>query len=155
VDACESRPVPLLSETTDLLRAALNEIHERYAEAFDAEMGKLESSETWRKLSEEQRNGILGASGLQKHQKPRLEGGAAVLDALNGVSLSEWENLTLSLPERFGRALAEAARLLEPKAVRVRPPNASLATEDEVDEYLKDLRGRIMGHIDAGRPVTL
>ncbi len=152
----EPDPVPpLLSETTDLLRAALNETHERYAEAFDAEMGKLESSETWRKLSEEQRSGILRASGLQKQHKPRLEGGAAVLDALNGVSLSEWENLTLSLPERFGRALAEAARLLEPKAVRVRPPNASLATEDEVDQYLKDLRGRIMGHIDAGRPVTL
>jgi hypothetical protein len=152
----EPDPVPpLLSETTDLLRAALNEAYERYAEAFDAEMEKLEGSEPWRALGEEQRAQILNSTGLRKRPKPRLESDAAVLDALNGTALSEWESLAFSLPECFSRALQEAARKLEPTAVRVRPPGASLTTEEEVDEYLQELRGRIMAHVDAGRPVVL
>jgi hypothetical protein len=152
----EPDPVPpLLSETTDLLRAALNEAYERYAEAFDAEMEKLEGSEPWRALGEEQRAQILNSTGLRKRPKPRLESDAAVLDALNGTALSEWESLAFSLPERFSRALQEAARKLEPTAVRVRPPGANLKTEADVDEYLRELRARIMAHVEAGRPVVL
>ncbi len=49
----------------------------------------------------------------------------------------------------------EAARELEPTAVRVRPPAGNLRTQADVDEYLKDLRARIMGHISEGRPVVL
>lgn len=152
----EPDPVPpLLSETTDLLRDALNEAHERYAEAFDAEMGKLETSESWQTLGEEQRAQILSANSLRKRPKPSLESGAAVLDALNATALSEWESLAFSLPERAARALQEAARKLEPAAVRVRVSGANLKTEEEVDEYLRELRATIMAHVEEGRPVIL
>jgi hypothetical protein len=93
----EPDPVPpLLSETTDLLRGALNDAYERYAEAFDAEMEKLESSEPWRALEEEQRVQILASTGLHKRPRPRLESDAAVLDSLDSTALSEWESLTFS-----------------------------------------------------------
>jgi len=152
----EPDPVPpLLSETTDLLRAALNEAYELYAEAFDTEMEKLEGSETWQALEEEQRAHILKSTGLRKQSKPRLESDAAILDSLDGTALSEWESLAFSLPERFSRALQEAARKLEPSAVRVRLPGANLKTEAEVNEYLSELRARIMAHVEAGRPVIL
>ncbi len=152
----EPDPVPpLLSETTDLLRAALNEAYERYAETFDAEMDKLEGSEPWQALGEGKRAQILNSTGLRRRPEPRLESDAAVLDALNGTPLSEWESLAFSLPERFSRALQEAARELEPTAVRVRPPAGNLRTQADVDEYLKDFRARIMGHISEGRPVVL
>lgn len=94
-------------------------------------------------------------TGLRKRPKPRLESDAAVLDTLTETALSEWESLAFSLPERFSRALQEAARKLEPTAVRVRPPGVNLRTEADVDEYLSELRARIMEHVEAGRPVTL
>ena len=152
----EPDPVPpLLSETTDLLRAALNEAYERYAETFDAEMEKLQSSEPWQALGGEEYAQILSLTGLRKRPKPRLESDAAVLDTLTETALSEWESLAFSLPERFSRALQEAARKLEPTAVRVRPPGANLRTEADVDAYLGELRATIMEHVEAGRPVTL
>lgn len=152
----EPDPVaPLLSDLTGVLRASLNEAHDLYAENFDREMAALGTSDPWRRLTEEQRQRLLTSFGLRRRERPHVESGAAILDALDATSLSEWESLTYSLSERFGRALAEAARLLEPKAVRVRPPGASLATEDEVDEYLAGLRERLLSHIREGRPVIL
>jgi hypothetical protein len=152
----EPDPVPpLLSEVTDLLRAAVNEAYLRYAETFDAEMSKLEASEPWQELDVEQRTQILDSTGLQKRPEPRLESGAAILDAVGVTTLSEWESLALSLPGRFSRALQDAARKLEPTAVRVRPPGGNLKTESEVDAYLEELRATIMEHVEAGRPVIL
>ena len=92
---------------------------------------------------------------LARRGKPRLDSPAAILDALDRTSLSEWDDRTAALPERFTQALQEAARKLQPQAVRVRPPGASLKTEEDVDEYLKALRAKIVGHIDRGRPVIL
>lgn len=82
-----------------------------------------------------------------------MDSGAAILDSLNATSLSEWENLALALSNRFRQALADGARLLEPKSVKVRPKSASLATEAEVEVYLDELREEIIGHIREGRPV--
>lgn len=152
----EPDPVsPLLAELTDLLRDAVNESYARYSETFDWEMEALSLSETWRRLDDGQRRSILARQGISKKQKPRVESGASILDSLNSTSLSEWENLTLSLASRFGQAQTEAARHLEPKAVKVRPKSANLATESDVDEYLGELRGEILGHIREGRPVIL
>ncbi|MBA2375850.1 MAG: hypothetical protein H0V75_06925 [Rubrobacter sp.] len=118
-------------------------------------MASLEASATWRKLDDGQKSAILASSGLKKRPRPKVESGAAVLDSLAAASLSEWENLALALENRFGKALTEAARMLEPKAVKVRPGAASLASEDEVEEYLEGLREEILGHIREGRPVIL
>ena len=122
---------------------------------MNAEMEKLQSSEPWQALGGEEHTQILSLTGLRKRPKPRLESDAAVLDTLTETALSEWESLAFSLPERFSRALQEAARKLEPTAVRVRPPGANLRTEADVDAYLGELRATIMEHVEAGRPVTL
>ena len=53
------------------------------------------------------------------------------------------------------KAREQAAKLLEPKAVRVRPKRTTLHTAEEVDAYLAELRAEIMGHIAADKPVIL
>lgn len=146
---------PLVSEATDLLRASLNESYSRYSETFDRELSSLEASDTWQKLTDSQRAAILSSSGLSKRPQTRVESGAAVLDSLNATSLSEWENLALALSNRFGQALTGAARLLEPKSVKIRPKNANLTNEADVEEYLDELREEILAHIREGRPVVL
>ena len=152
----EPDPVPpLLAGVADVLRAAVTAAHARYAQTFDASSRDLESSEDWQALGAEDRDAIPRSVNLARREKPRLDSPAAILDALDATSLSEWDDRTAALPERFTQALQEAARKLEPQAVRVRPPGASLKTEGDVDAYLEALRSKIMGHIDEGRPVTL
>ena len=146
---------PLLTGVADVLRAAVTAAHERYAQTFDASFHELESSEAWQVLNAADRDSILRSVNLARREKPRLDSPAAILDALDRISLSEWDDRTAALPERFTQALQEAARKLQPQAVRVRPPGASLKTEEDVDEYLGALRSKIMGHIDEGRPVIL
>jgi hypothetical protein len=152
----EPDPVPpLLTGATDLLRGAVTEAHERYEREFAEGMRRLEESETWRSLPEEKRQSILRSASLAEADKPKVEDAAALLDSLNHTSLASWHNLADALQARFERAAQEAARELEPKAVRVSVKGASLNTEEEVDEYLKELRGRIMSRIEEGRPVIL
>jgi hypothetical protein len=49
----------------------------------------------------------------------------------------------------------EAARLLEPKAVTVRPKAALLHTETELDAYLADLRAQVLPHLLNKFPVII
>lgn len=152
----EPYPVPpLLAALTDLLRLELNAAHKTYADAFDRNMEQLGASETWQKLTGAQQSGILERRGIAKHTPPKVESAAAILDSLNATSLSEWENLHLALESRFGQALTDAATLLQPKAVRVRPKQASLSSEAEAEEYVDALREEILAHIREGRPVIL
>ena len=60
--------------------------------------------------------------------------------------------------DMFGRAVwiqDEAAKMLLPQAVVVRPPQATLHTTADVDQYLAGLRATIMAHIDAGKPIIV
>lgn len=146
---------PLLRRCADLLRAAIKEAHRQYAETFEAGSRELESSEIWRALPAGEAASILATNGLAARPEPRLGTDEAVLDSLDETSLSEWDNLTVALPERFARAAEGAAKKLEPQAFRLRRPGATLKNVGEVDAYLGSLRAEIMAHVEKGRPVIL
>lgn len=146
---------PLASETADLLRKSIREACGLYAEALAAETGRLDGSDAWRSLDESKRGVLLRKHRLVARDEPRLANEAAVLDALDGVSLSDWDNLSDALRARADAALTEAIDLSRPTAARVRPRGATLETEQETDEYLKELRAEIITHINNGRPVVL
>ena len=77
-----------------------------------------------------------------------------ILSALRSSSLSERLNLLDAVPQRFARALEEASRLLEPKAVRVTLPSATIKDEVELDAWLDDVREQIAEKLKDG-PVIL
>jgi hypothetical protein len=64
-----------------------------------------------------------------------------------------WE--TEAVPTHMRRAREQAARLLEPKAVRVRPKSTTLHTVDELETYLTELRNEILQYIDAENSVLI
>jgi hypothetical protein len=45
--------------------------------------------------------------------------------------LSQWSTLRDALPQRFQNALVEAAKLLEPKAVRIELPHATFQSIED------------------------
>jgi hypothetical protein len=56
---------------------------------------------------------------------------------------------------RAKRAHEEAARRLEPTAVRVSLDAATLRTKEDAETYLDDARNRIMKHLDDGQTVII
>jgi hypothetical protein len=78
-----------------------------------------------------------------------------LLSTLDAKPLSVWEDWVVAVPARMRQAREQAARLLEPKTVRVRPKSTTLRTLAETDAYLSDLRAEIAVHIEAGNPVLM
>jgi len=74
---------------------------------------------------------------------------------LNEAPLSSWKDKIEVVRARAKRARVEAARHLEPTAVRVSLESATLKTESDADTYLKDVHKQIMQHIDDGHTVII
>lgn len=146
---------PLQEKLATLLRSELQSVRKRLEELRDREMAALEASSEWTRLQESQRERLVREHGLGPVPELKVATDEALLATLDDCALAEWGDRVVALPARFARAREAAARLLEPKAVRVSLPTATLKSAGEVDDYLASLRGRIMPHIEAGSPVIL
>lgn len=144
---------PLLAQLADALRAALQAAHQRLVEVYQGEMARLEAGQEWQAIGQEDRQAILGGLGGVPPVQVSTE--ETLLRTLQASPLHTWEDAIAALPARFGQARMKAARLLEPKTVRVKPKAATLHSAAEVDAYLEDLRAEIMDSIAAGNPVIL
>jgi len=74
--------------------------------------------------------------------------------ANNGQTLTDRRNLLDAVPQRFTRALEEASRLLEPKAVKITLPSATIKNAAELDQWLADVREQVEEQLNQG-PVIL
>ncbi len=146
---------PLAARLTDALRTALMAAYTEHERVYVEQLGSLETTEVWQRLTGDQQQQILQANGLVPIPEPRVGTEEQVLAALDDMALVEWSNRTAALPERFANALLEATRLLAPKAVRVKLPSANLVTSEEVDAYLTRVRQTIMNYIESGTPVVV
>ena len=96
----------------------------------------------------------FGAPGAEK--PGLILGDGARLDA--PAFGSDWDERFLGsdgLLRLEAWAREQAAKLLEPKAVRVRPKSTTLHDEAEVDLYLTKLRSEILGYLKDGSPVII
>ena len=152
----DPNPVPLLcARLTDELRTALQAVRQRYQALYTEKMEALYNDSEWRRLNEKDQKQIIANHGLNPLPPLQVGAEAEVLATLDDTTLPEWENRTAAISERIAQALLEAAKRLEPKAVRVKLPTASLKTVAEVDIYLEKVRAEILEHVQAGRPVVL
>jgi hypothetical protein len=146
---------PLIAGLAALLRTELQTRRSRLASARERELEQLQVTAEWERLSQADRQTLVSKHELGPVTELNVGTDAALLEALDAAPLAAWENRIAALPARFARAREEAAKLLEPKAVRVRPKPATLKTVVEVDEYLDTLRAEIMTLIEGGSPVIL
>lgn len=146
---------PLIDNLVDELRKALQDKRAQMVNIRDREVQALDGTTEWQRLPDSDWKRLF-----EKHQVgpvPELNIGTEekLLQALNARPLSAWNDAIAALPTRMQRAREEAARLLEPQAVRVIPPSQTLHHATEVDEYLNALRDAILQHIRAGNPVII
>jgi len=151
----EPDPVPeLTKQLTTALRIALGKLQEDLAAAFKAGDAKLDASQVWNGRTDEQRAAIAAACQLAPPPKAAIGTDDEILDALHARSLSDRHNLLDAVPQRFARALEEAAKLATPEAVRVTLPAAIIKTSDELDQWLAGVRKQVEGKLKDG-PVIL
>jgi hypothetical protein len=148
-------PVPeLTKQLTTALRVALGKLQDDLAAAFKAGDDKLTASKVWSRLSDEQRDTLATTYDLTLPAKAAIGTDDEILEALRARTLTDRRNQLDAVPQRFSRALDEASRLLEPKAVRVVLPGATIHNATELDQWLVGVRQQVEEKLKDG-PVIL
>jgi hypothetical protein len=148
-------PVPPLTQTvTKALRDAITRYQNELDTACERGNLQLTASTVWKRLTPDQQTDLSTRFQLTPPPAAPLGTEDQILTALRNRSLPEYRNLVDAVPQRFARALEEAARLLEPKAVRVTLPSATIKREAELDAWLDDVREQVVDKLKDG-PVIL
>lgn len=146
---------PLLDELTTGLRNALQAARSQVEAARDREVNALADTAEWTKLSDDTWRTILHNQGLGPVEPLQVGDDKQLLASLDARSLAAWKDQALTVPARIQAAREQAAKMLEPEAVRIMPKSTTLHDAGEVDAYLADLRKTIMAEVQKGRPVIL
>ena len=152
----EPNPVPpLLSKVAGALRDALKEARDRHLAAYDEKMTDLLGNEDWSRLSVDQQKEIRARRGLGPVPPLKLDTDEDLLHQLQRTPLDAWEDKTAAVAERITQALLDAARAAKPTAQRFSLKPAMIASEEELDAYLDEVRAGALKIIRDGRPVVL
>ncbi|MEE9230324.1 MAG: hypothetical protein V3U86_06430 [Acidobacteriota bacterium] len=117
-------------------------------------MELLTVTKEWGQISDEQRAHILNKHGISGIPEIQVSTEAELLTSLGRISLEEWATRQDALPKRFANALEEAAKLLEPEAVRVTLPSATLKDENDLKAWLGKAEDLVRAQLKKG-PVIL
>jgi len=146
---------PLIQELSSELRQALQMARQYLIDVRERELKSVEVTEEWQKLPDTTWQKILQMRGLGPVPELQVATEDALLTTLDAKPLAAWRDSAEVVPTRMRGAREEAAKLLEPQAVRVRPKSTTLRTADEVNAYVEGLRSEIMQQIEQGNPVIL
>jgi hypothetical protein len=148
-------PVPSLCESlTQALRKELVAVHKDYTVTYDSGMENIGKSDIWKRLDPEQQKIILKNHNLASIPEIKTGSETELLQSLDRISLVDWHTRCDALPHRFEKALLEAAKLLEPKAIHYIPPSATLINQNDLDLWLENVKKEVTEHLKKG-PVIL
>jgi hypothetical protein len=141
---------PLAAKLTTALREALQKAYSEYAEIHEQERQRLEGMEIWKRITPQQQAEILNHQGISGVPEVRVGTEAELLDSLEEISLEDWATRRDALSQRFQNALTEAAKLLEPQAIRVDLPSATLHSEEELRDWIQQVEKRLREELKKG-----
>ena len=117
-------------------------------EKRNREVAELEALELWLQLTPEDRERILRSRGLGPVSSLDIGTDLALMECLDNTGIEDWNVRLLALNTRVNQAREEAARLLAPEAVTLRPTPATLNTREEVEAYVSKLREQLLAEVD-------
>ena len=144
----------LTKQLTAALRLALGKLQDDLAAAFKAGDSRLVASSVWGRLTDQQRADLSNSCQLSPPTKAAIASDDDILGALLARTLTDRRNLLDAVPQRFTRALDEASLLLEPKAVRVTLPGATIHNTTDLDAWIDSVREQVEPKLKDG-PVIL
>ena len=148
-------PVPdLTKQLTAALRLALTRHQELLAAAFASGQQRLEASIAWKGVNEATPEFASQHGELAAPAPEPIATDDDILAALRQKSLHDRRNLLDAVPQRFTRALEAASRQLEPKAVKITLPAATISNEAELNAWVAQVRSLVEPRLKDG-PVIL
>ena len=151
----EPDPVaPLCDKLTQVLREKLTAHRSRYQQLHSEGTDGLKKSDAWPKLTDEQRQSLLDQNGLTTVPSIAVGTEGEVTASLEAMSLDMWQARCDALPQRFQKALRDAAKLIEPKVVYVTLPSATIRSEAELEAWLAKVKQQVQEKLKDG-PVGL
>jgi hypothetical protein len=152
----EPDPVkPLLDELTDALRAELKQRIDQLSTAQKGAAEELEAWDEWGKLDPSDRKSIVEDAKLVSAPPPDISTDSKLLEALDAIPLSGWQDRISLVPSRRDQARQRAAKQLEPESVSVTPPSATLKSPPELDAYLAGLREQVLPYLEDDKTVII
>lgn len=145
---------PVLDQTVQLLRTALNERLHAYQAAYQAADAQLQADADWQKLDATQQQALRHAHHLDAEAIPDLSSTERLQDALDTCGLEHWASRTQALPNRFEAARMAAVQLLKPNVVSVTLPRRTLNDAAEIQAWLDEVSALLHAKIQEG-PVAL
>jgi hypothetical protein len=137
-----------------LLRTKLNELQKQLEDTYSKEKSGLEKNEAWQRLKDEQKSTLTQKNSLLAPKKIKVATEEDIIDTLEEGSLEHRQTRIEAMPQRFQRAIEEAAKLLEPKASRISLPSVTIKNEADLEEWLNEVRNRVNNQLKDG-PVIL
>jgi len=148
-------PVPeLIKQLTAALRLELGKLQADLSVAFTSGHERLAASELWGRLSADQQTALTASCQLAAPAMESFGSDDEILAAFRLKTLNDRRNLLDAVPQRFTRALEEASRLLEPKAVKIQLPGATIKNSADLDQWLAGVRAQVETQLKQG-PVIL
>ena len=146
---------PLLGELTGALREELSRRVAELTAAQHAAIAELEGWDDWSKLDAADQNTIVADAKLVAVDPPDISTDERLLDTLDAVPLSAWQDQISLVAGRRDQARKRAAKLLVPGSVTVTLPSATIKPIDGLETYLDQVRAQVQPHLDAGKTVII
>ena len=86
---------------------------------------------------------VLTSSQVTAIPTPSLGTQEQLLESLDVRSAERWKELRDALPARFAAASMAAAKLLEPRAIRVSLPSATLRNGEDLERWIEQAKSVI------------
>ena len=146
---------PVLQQLAGALRSEVNRLAEQYADARRSAVKELENWAEWSKLAARDRDKLVAETKLVDAPVPDVSTDTELLEALDDISLSSWQDRISLVPSRQEQARELTLERIQPESVRVKMATANITGEADLEAYVKDVRSRVQPHLDAGKTVIL
>lgn len=141
---------PLCGQLSNSLRVALRTESGEYANLRQELMQRISETHTWKRLSDEQRAAILNRQSIAGVPEIRVGNEQELLASLSEISLESWATRRDALPQRFAKAVEEAVKIIEPEAIRVALPSATIRNEAELRTWLTEVEYHVREQLGKG-----
>jgi len=146
---------PILTAVSDKLQTILNKRKEQFNTLYDLRMTELQANEYFKKLTPEQKHGILAKHQLlSKHEIKQLNA-QALLNQLQKASLYTWDTKIAALPGQFQSALEDAILLSAPQAKTYSLPRKTINSQVDIDNYVAELKTELESLLKVSSSIIL
>lgn len=146
---------PILIAVTDKLLSILNKRKERYNAIYDVRMSDLQANAYFKKLTPEQRHGILAKHQLLAKPEIKALDSHSLLNQLIKASLYTWDTKIAALPGQFQSALEDAVLLSVPQAKTYSLPRKTITSQAEIDSYVAKLKAELENLLQESSSIIL